>query len=186
MYHLSSFIRIFYDHKPFFSSNAQMICTKVVVYRTSVLYFIKIISKMFFTFWAAISIHIATLQQFQNKNNWDILNLIVNEVIQNEMILIYNLLLINKEIIGTKIAVLNVEHRHARHFPLCLVLGSFGLSTKRPCTIMLFHRCWWWHHHQHWCHHRLCTPPPATGLDIEISYLVDICKYVPHVCTSNI
>ena len=39
--------------------------------------------------------------------------------------------------------------------------------------------------HQHWCHH-LCTPPPGTWLDIEASYLVYLCTYVPHICTSNI
>ena len=38
--------------------------------------------------------------------------------------------------------------------------------------------------HRHWCH--LCTPPPGTGLDIETSYLVYICTYIPHMCTSNI
>ena len=27
----------------------------------------------------------------------------------------------------------------------------------------------------------LCTPPPGTGLDIETSYLVYMCTYVPHV-----
>ena len=41
--------------------------------------------------------------------------------------------------------------------------------------------------HQCWCqHHCLCTPPPGTWLDIETSYLVYICTYVPHICTSNI
>ena len=40
-----------------------------------------------------------------------------------------------------------------------------------------------------WCqcwHHHLCTPLPGTGLDIETSYLENICTYVPHVFTSNI
>ena len=44
-------------------------------------------------------------------------------------------------------------------------------------------------HHRHWhqCwHHHLCTFPPGTGLDKETSYLVYICTYVPHICTSNI
>ena len=41
--------------------------------------------------------------------------------------------------------------------------------------------CRW---HQHHCH--LCTAPPATGLDIETSYLVYIFTYAPHICSSNI
>ena len=70
------------------------------------------------------------------------------------------------------------------------LFGSFGLLTKEPYTVMLcllciivLHRhwcqCWCWHWH-------LCTPPPGTGLDVETSYLVHICAYVPHICTSNI
>ena len=39
-------------------------------------------------------------------------------------------------------------------------------------------------HQHHHCH--LCTPPPGPWLDIETSYLVHICTYVPHICTSNI
>ena len=39
--------------------------------------------------------------------------------------------------------------------------------------------------HWHWCW-CLCTPSPGTGLYIETSYLVHICTWVPHVCTSNI
>ena len=33
---------------------------------------------------------------------------------------------------------------------------------------------------RHWYHRCLCTPPLATGLDIETSYLVYICTYAPH------
>ena len=33
---------------------------------------------------------------------------------------------------------------------------------------------------------RLCTPLLATGLNIETSYLVQMCTYAPHKCTSNI
>ena len=44
------------------------------------------------------------------------------------------------------------------------IFGAFGLSTKEPYTFMLRH---------------LCTPLPGTGLDIETSYLVYICTYVP-------
>ena len=40
-------------------------------------------------------------------------------------------------------------------------------------------QCW----HQHCCP---CTPSPDTWLDIETLYLVYICTYVPHICTSNI
>ena len=57
------------------------------------------------------------------------------------------------------------------------IFGSFGLSTKEPYTIMLVRR---WHWHWHCCH--LCTPPPGTGLDIETSYLVYICTFVPNIC----
>ena len=32
----------------------------------------------------------------------------------------------------------------------------------------------------------ICAPPLATGLDIEAFYMVHICTYVPHICTSNI
>ena len=56
---------------------------------------------------------------------------------------------------------------------LSVRFGSFGLCTKEPRTIMNY-----WRHH-------LCTPPPATGLDIETSYLVSMCTYFPHICTSN-
>ena len=35
--------------------------------------------------------------------------------------------------------------------------------------------------HRRWCCH-LGTPPPGTLLDIETSYLVHICTYVPHIC----
>ena len=35
-------------------------------------------------------------------------------------------------------------------------------------------------------HHCLCTPPPGTWLEIKNSYLVYLCTYVPHMCTSNI
>ena len=41
------------------------------------------------------------------------------------------------------------------------------------------------HRHQHQ-HHLLCTPPPGTWLDIEASYLVPICTYIPHICSPNI
>ena len=47
-------------------------------------------------------------------------------------------------------------------------------------------------HHHHWCQHcwhwhrHLCTPPSGTGLDIETSYLVHICTYIPHICSLNI
>ena len=67
-----------------------------------------------------------------------------------------------------------------------VLFGSFSLSTKEPYTIMNCPSCivlrrWCQHWHQH-----LCTPPPGTGLDIETSYLVHICTYIPHICTSNI
>ena len=42
------------------------------------------------------------------------------------------------------------------------------------CFVCLRHR---WH--QHWCH--LCTPSPATGLDIEASYLVHIRPSLTHI-----
>ena len=69
-----------------------------------------------------------------------------------------------------------------------LIFGSFGLSTKEPYTIMncpscIILHCWCWH--QCWCQ-CLCTPPLGTGLDTEMSYLVHIWTYVPHICTSNI
>ena len=32
----------------------------------------------------------------------------------------------------------------------------------------------------------ICTPPPGTGLDVETSYFVNICTYMPHICMSNI
>ena len=68
---------------------------------------------------------------------------------------------------------------------LASFIGSFGLSTKEPYTIMLCPSCviviGVVLHQQH-----LCTLPPGTWLDIETSYLVYICTYVPHVCTSNI
>ena len=41
-------------------------------------------------------------------------------------------------------------------------------------------RCWCRHWH-HWC---LCTPLTATGLNIETSYSVHLCTYVPiYMCT---
>ena len=64
-------------------------------------------------------------------------------------------------------------------FGLILLVGSFGLSTKvhytimfcLSCIVVALLGCW------HWCH--LCTPPLATGLDIDVSYLVHICTYAP-------
>ena len=58
-----------------------------------------------------------------------------------------------------------------------VLFGSFSLSTKEPYTIMNCPSCVILHH-WHQCH-RLCIPPPGTGLDIETSYLVYICTYVP-------
>ena len=53
------------------------------------------------------------------------------------------------------------------------------LETETETGIL--HSCW------HRCLHRhLCTPLLATGLNIQTSYLVHICTYAPHVCTSNI
>ena len=60
------------------------------------------------------------------------------------------------------------------------LFGSFGLSTKEPYTILNCHRHW----RRHWCH--LCTPPPGTGLNKETLYLVYMCTYISHICTSNI
>ena len=59
------------------------------------------------------------------------------------------------------------------------VFGSFGFSTKEPLynhalsvVVVGVILCW--------CQHcRLCTPPPGTWLDIETSYLVHMCTYVP-------
>ena len=56
---------------------------------------------------------------------------------------------------------------------ILVLIGSFGLSTKEPCTIMYCPLSLSNHHHHP------CTPPPGTGLDIEISYLVYICTYSP-------
>ena len=50
--------------------------------------------------------------------------------------------------------------------------------THASCGVVIL--CRW---HQHW---HLCTPPHGTGLDIEASYLVHTCTYVPHMFTSNI
>ena len=49
-------------------------------------------------------------------------------------------------------------------------------------------------HHHHWHHPMLASvsvsssghTSPGTWLDIETSYLVHICTYVPHICTPNI
>ena len=51
-------------------------------------------------------------------------------------------------------------------------------------SVMRHRHHWCWRHH-HRCWH-LCTPLLATGLDIQTSYLVHICTYAPHICTSNI
>ena len=53
-------------------------------------------------------------------------------------------------------------------------------SLIQSCFV---HHHWCWHH-WHW--HLLCTPHPGIGLDIETSYLVYTCTYVPHICTLNI
>ena len=55
--------------------------------------------------------------------------------------------------------------------------GSFDLSTRalynHALSIVRRRR---WHWHRHWRqHHYLYTPPLATRLDTEASYLVYIC-----------
>ena len=66
------------------------------------------------------------------------------------------------------------------------MIGTFGLSTKalynHALSIVVIGIILHWH----WHRRHLCTPPPGTWLDIETSYLVHICTYVPHICTSNI
>ena len=72
--------------------------------------------------------------------------------------------------------------KREKKFIINLIIGSFGLSTKEPYTVMNCPSCVVILHH-HW---HLGTPPPGTGLDIETSYLVHICTYVPNISTSNI
>ena len=62
--------------------------------------------------------------------------------------------------------------------PYYIFLAHLVYQPKNLVQLCFVCRRWRWHHHQHW-HHRLCTPPPATGLDIEASYLVYRCTYVP-------
>ena len=62
------------------------------------------------------------------------------------------------------------------------IFGSFGLSTKEPYTVI---------HHVSLVSMLVLALASvhtslATGLQIEVSYLVYICIYVPHICTSNI
>ena len=67
---------------------------------------------------------------------------------------------------------------------ILLVFGSFGLSTKEPYTIMLRPTCAIILHRWHQNH--MCSPPSGIVLDIETSYWVHMCTYIPHICTSNI
>ena len=63
---------------------------------------------------------------------------------------------------------------HLSHQPFLAHLVYQPKSLIQSCFV---HHHWHWHCHR-W-HHHLYTPPPATGLGIETSYLVYLCTYAP-------
>ena len=77
--------------------------------------------------------------------------------------------------------VCNVCVTHACNFWLIWFINQRASYNHALCVGILC-QCWC----QHWHWYCLCIPLLATGLNIKTSYLVHICTYVPHICTSNI